>query len=147
MEKFMSRGKWLRIEWSERQIELMKEKIHEADARGGRVMWSKLTLELAHPVHAIRAKAWDVRCQMRREEAAIRHREVLLLAADIRNGPPRPLPHVGLDHRISTTKFSLDADMRGRIQMQGVTAGLLGDPAPGRSALDRKRAQASAEVV
>lgn len=40
----------------------------------------------------------------------------------------------------STAKFVMDAELRARIEVQGVTAGLLGDPLPGRSALDRKRA-------
>lgn len=33
-----------------------------------------------------------------------------------------------------------DADLRGRIARQGLTAGFLGDPPPGRSALDQREA-------
>lgn len=40
----------------------------------------------------------------------------------------------------STHRLMVDAELRSRIAEQGVTAGLLGDPLPGRSALDRKRA-------
>jgi hypothetical protein len=40
----------------------------------------------------------------------------------------------------STANLVMDAELRSRIEVQGVTAGLLGDPMPGRSALDRKRA-------
>jgi len=32
-----------------------------------------------------------------------------------------------------------DRELRSRIETQGITAGLLGDPLPGRSALDKKR--------
>lgn len=34
-----------------------------------------------------------------------------------------------------------DADIRGRIARQGITAGLFGDPPPGRSALDQREAR------
>jgi hypothetical protein len=48
-------------------------------------------------------------------------------------GPYRPARHV------STSVLIADADLRGRIATQGLTAGLFGDPPPGRSALDQKR--------
>jgi hypothetical protein len=40
----------------------------------------------------------------------------------------------------STARLLMDAELRARIAVLGVTAGLLGDPMPGRSALDRIRA-------
>jgi len=36
----------------------------------------------------------------------------------------------------------IDAELRARIEVQGITAGLLGDPLPGRSALDRREKRA-----
>lgn len=40
--------------------------------------------------------------------------------------------------RVSTAALIADAELRTRIALQGITAGLLGDPLPGRSALDRR---------
>lgn len=41
---------------------------------------------------------------------------------------------------VSTHTLRVDAELRARIDALGVTGGMLGDPLPGRSALDRKRA-------
>jgi hypothetical protein len=49
-------------------------------------------------------------------------------------GPP-PSPTV-----VATARLVLDAELRNRIAERGITGGLLGDPPPGRSALDEKRA-------
>jgi hypothetical protein len=40
---------------------------------------------------------------------------------------------------MSLATLLADAELRSRIAIQGVSAGLLGDPMPGRSALDQKR--------
>lgn len=40
--------------------------------------------------------------------------------------------------RISTATLLADAELRARIATKGLTAGLLGDPPPGRSALDER---------
>lgn len=42
---------------------------------------------------------------------------------------------------VSTGLLIADAEMRSRIAVLGITGGLLGDPAPGRSALDKPRAK------
>lgn len=42
--------------------------------------------------------------------------------------------------RMSTSALRIDAELRGRIEILGITGGLLGDPPPGRSALDARRA-------
>ena len=50
--------------------------------------------------------------------------------------PPRPpSPRV-----LSTSALLVDAEIRARIETRGLTAGLLGDPPAGRSALDRRLA-------
>lgn len=43
--------------------------------------------------------------------------------------------------RVSTAVLLHDAELRARIALQGLTAGLLGDPLPGRSALDERKAR------
>ncbi len=56
--------------------------------------------------------------------------------------PPSPKTVLGLDaerRNTSTQKLAFAAEMMARIGAQGVTAGLLGDPPPGCSALDEKR--------
>jgi hypothetical protein len=76
--------------------------------------------------------------------------------AKVRKAPPKPVPkpkpptlvfmqaQPGPDPKraIPTSRLILDAELRSRISEQGITAGLLGDPPSGRSALDRKRASA-----
>lgn len=52
-------------------------------------------------------------------------------------GRPTQPPTARLMH---TSALVTDAELRSRIQSQGITAGLLGDPPPGRSALDQLRA-------
>lgn len=47
--------------------------------------------------------------------------------------PPSPT-------RVSYSTLLADAELRARIEIRGITGGLCGDPAPGRSALDRKLA-------
>lgn len=61
--------------------------------------------------------------------------------ADLMPEPSRPRD-IAADHRIamSTQKFVVDTELRRRIETQGVTAGLFGDPPAGRSALDKRRA-------
>lgn len=53
--------------------------------------------------------------------------------------PPRQIPPAS-GASMSTAVLMLDAELRNRIAEFGITAGLLGDPPPGRSALDKKRA-------
>lgn len=50
-----------------------------------------------------------------------------------------PLPPTGRHRRMST--LVQDAELRARIEILGATGGLLGDPLPGRSALDQKQSQ------
>ena len=54
---------------------------------------------------------------------------------------PIALPASLRPRRMSTAILIADADLRARIAVQGLTAGLLGDPMPGRSALDQRKAR------
>jgi hypothetical protein len=56
------------------------------------------------------------------------------IAAPTRVMPP-PSPST-----MRTSMLRADAELRARIELLGATGGLLGDPMPGRSALDQKRA-------
>lgn len=53
--------------------------------------------------------------------------------------PPRVMPQPS-GAVVSTHTLRVDAELRARIDALGVTGGMLGDPLPGRSALDQKRA-------
>ncbi len=57
--------------------------------------------------------------------------------------PPTPRLAAPLPRNSAVLSFSAlqaAAELRDRIEVLGVTGGLLGDPAPGRSALDQRRA-------
>lgn len=63
-----------------------------------------------------------------------------------------PLPQLAAAEPPSPTRASYstllaDAELRARIEIRGITGGLLGDPAPGRSALDRKLAGETTEAA
>jgi hypothetical protein len=49
-------------------------------------------------------------------------------------------PTAPIGRTISTAALQLDNELVSRIAVLGITGGLLGDPLPGRSALDQKRA-------
>jgi hypothetical protein len=59
------------------------------------------------------------------------------LVAPIPLAPEPVLPPTGRHRRMST--LIADAELRARIEVLGTTGGLLGDPLPGRSALDKMR--------
>lgn len=54
------------------------------------------------------------------------------------DSPPKPARAAEIIHR-PRYFHEADADIAARIRRQGLTAGFLGDPPPGRSALDRRR--------
>lgn len=57
--------------------------------------------------------------------------------------PLQPVDNAGARppsvRRVSTYVLVADAELRARIALQGLTAGIFGDPPPGRSALDEKK--------
>lgn len=59
--------------------------------------------------------------------------------------PLQPLPLIAIPRPEKRPRYFSDADndIRARIARQGLTAGFLGDPPPGRSALDQKQADQS----
>jgi hypothetical protein len=70
----------------------------------------------------------------------LQDRKVLAPPEVIKPAPP-PLRRMGDPPHArgtSTAKLQMEAEMRSRIAVLGVTGGLLGDPLPGRSALDQR---------
>lgn len=57
----------------------------------------------------------------------------------VETAPARAVPPASASV-VPTSRLVADAELRDRIAERGLTAGFFGDPAPGRSALDEKRA-------
>ncbi len=68
---------------------------------------------------------------------------VAAIRAAIPDPPPKPERPAEIVHR-PRYFHEADADIAARIRRQGVTAGFLGDPPPGRSALDQRRGTSGA---
>lgn len=127
--------KWSR--WTDREIaELFALRAQDAN-------WDDIALALRRTSAA---------CQMafskRRPAGTAKKRRSAPLSVPRQSSLPAPpsIPIVQAPatapgaRRVSTAVLIADAELRARIALQGLTAGLLGDPLPGRSALDRRRA-------
>lgn len=112
-------------------------------------------LKLTWHMVAINLGRTPKQCQMRyyyvhRHVTSARRAE---RAAEFKQRPPiqistaaiqQALPEAPRSARVMTTaQLLLDAELRSRIGAQGITAGLCGDPGPGRSALDKRDAGAA----
>lgn len=104
---------------------------------------------VGHSINSCRTKMSELRAPIRRAEQrngyVARRLSALPPPASIAKRPLAPMLPTRIDdaphlRTTSTAKLVMDAELRSRIAVQGVTAGLLGDPMPGRSALDKQRA-------
>lgn len=140
-----------RIPWRDEERALVNDLLDESERTGKKIRWSRYNHQLGkHSKSAVAAFVADIR--EKRRQARYRALMKIQGKADARGSgqlpihmpPAAPIKprNIGLDHRIATSKLQFDPIILGRIADQGVTAGLLGDPIPGRSALDRKRASA-----
>lgn len=133
--------------WRQEQLDLMSRMVDGYLARGKRPPWDDISLRVGHP----RQSCQTMMSKIRRERHNEHNRELLRQLRQQRPAPQPWLPDkkhqappnpriVITDHMrsTSTAKLMLDAELRMRIGAQGITAGLLGDPLPGRSALDLK---------
>ncbi len=68
----------------------------------------------------------------------IAERRKQLDALGPRKPPPASLPASAASDQPQRYFSDIDADLRTRIARQGLTAGVFGDPPPGRSALDQR---------
>lgn len=78
----------------------------------------------------------DGTVKKRRAVPSARQAPLAPILAVIQASPGQPSAR-----RVSTAVLLADAELRARIALQGLTAGLLGDPLPGRSALDERKAR------
>jgi hypothetical protein len=119
----------MRNEWTERDLEYLFM------ARRLRESWE--TIAAALPGRSVGSckQAYTYR-QNKAAAAAARRanagKRAILPAAPIE---PAPSPSA---RAVSTSALIVDAELRARIAVQGLTAGLLGDPPAGRSALDQR---------
>jgi hypothetical protein len=129
--------------WTAPQLTLMEE-MHAAGRK-----WPTISKAVGHPINSCQQMLSRSRAQKRRlQEQALRAQIVRASVARAPSLVPKdkamPLKVLVTDapyqRPTSTAKFLMDAELRARIGEQGVTAGLLGDPLPGRSALDKRRA-------
>lgn len=145
-----------RNKWTEHQLELMQQ----LRAQGAR--WNHVSQRVGHPVASCQTTMSKFNNAVRAARAQA-ERKALREAADLANAieprpasapkPNKPAALRTVSHAlakpaqdagyarssISTAKLVMDAELRSRIAVMGITGGLLGDPLPGRSALDKKR--------
>jgi len=137
--------------YTKEQLAYMESLIVDALRRRGRVNWKAHQHEIGHTMSSIQSMASILRERMRDKADRDRLRMIRNLMENLNGDPPPParavndvpLPKLALDsERVTTSTQSLlfAAEMRNRIDPRNITAGLLGDPPPARSALDRKRA-------
>lgn len=85
--------------------------------------------------HRVRLEKERAEARASKEPRALAIAPPAPVVAQPQQAPPsKPSPRA-----MSTFILREDAELRARIETLGITAGLLGDPAPGRSALDLKR--------
>lgn len=138
-----------RQKWTDAEIAQLLKLVDGFKARGLRPRWREIAAATGHhdnscvvKYHSIRSREADL--------AARKEIDQKIAAAEARPLFKTPVPHdVPMKPRVqnpefgrgtSTWRLQIDAEMRSRIAVRGVTGGLLGDPMPGRSALDRRRA-------
>lgn len=145
--------------WTPEQL-LRMETLHKAG-----IKWPAIAIAVGHPKNSCQCMLSRLRADrgavLAKAEALAALKQQIRLyipkrtpvpaaktAAKPAATPPQPAPkplRVKISNpeflrATSTAKFQMDAELRARIEILGITGGLQGDPAPGRSALDRKRA-------
>lgn len=143
--------------WSTDQLDTMERLVQQAASERRTPKWRDIAAVVGHSAVACCTRMSELRKHRRNAEEKAR-----LQAMGIDTKPPvaRKKPAKRLPppvtvipakrvldytpHTIATSTHMLvaDCELRARIGLQGITAGLLGDPIPGRSALDQKRQQA-----
>lgn len=125
--------------WLPHQLDLLERLID------GGTSYDDAVPLVGHTILSCRSKMSEIRGKRRRAEqqkpGEVAAREAAKPVSDRKMVPVAQAiaPDAPHARSTSTARLVMDAELRSRIELQGVTAGLLGDPMPGRSALDRKR--------
>jgi len=107
--------------------------------RNDGMSWPEIAVRMGHPLNSCQSTLATIRRKRRREqgEEPVRHK----IAPVFMQAPIAPLPEPSERRRSVSTLIS-DAELRARIEILGPN-GLLGDPLPGRSALDQRNMDSS----
>jgi hypothetical protein len=119
-----------RSRWKQSEVELLVRLIE------GGTDYEVAAPMVGHRVWSCRSKISEIRSK-RREQERLKLGEI---AARVK---PQPLASPATTtepsaRATSTAKLMIDAELRARLEVQDITAALLRDPLPGRSALDRR---------
>lgn len=129
--------------WTPHQVDLLKRMVEN------KVPCKDIAERVGHPLSSCRTMMSELRALESGKQPKYIKR---VFTTNLRVEQPKPPVPQRLQFReaartssvapqsTSTFRFVMDAELRARIEGRGVTAGLLGDPTPGRSALDRMRA-------
>jgi hypothetical protein len=126
--------------WLPHQVDLLERLIE-----GGRTYPSAAPL-VGHTILSCRTKMSEIRNRRLEREWKNASADTPPTAAPVAQRKLSPVKKAAIisdpphTRATSTAKLLMDAELRGRIEVLGVTAGLFGDPLPGRSALDRRNA-------
>ena len=144
-----------RTGWTPQQIAIVERYMDDANRRKTFARWDLYEEEIGHPVSSIRSMAHFIRCR-RRDSAARDVRHTLRALADALAGPlpekpasavklpaPKPVPTRAPGDLVDTMRCTSTAQLMLHSEIRSRTGNWFGDPAPGRSALDKKRAGAS----
>lgn len=132
----MGRGK----PWLQHELDLLKRLADNG------VPYKDIAPRVGHPVSSCLTMVSELRAIKQGLEPKYVRKQMIKAAAEARARPAVPqrvrnyeasrAPAVA-PQPTSTFRYVMDAELRARIEGQGVTAGLLGDPVKGRSALDK----------
>lgn len=141
----MSSKRIERKKWTAAEIDLLFSMVEGFRKAGIRPRWREIAAATGHhensctvKYHAVRGRAADLEVRRKIDEAAARPK---IKPPPVHSVPIRPrVENPEFGRSTSIYRLCVEAELRDRIAIQGVTAGLLGDPLPGRSALDRRPA-------
>lgn len=129
--------------WTDQQKALLWQ-LREVEGRP----WSTVAQRVGHPrgscqtcLSAIRRERVSGVTRSGHDGTDLARPRKLFLRAPANLVMPPALPPSARTMR--TAILVADAELRARCEVLGLTGGLLGDPLPGRSALDRRRIEAS----
>lgn len=136
--------------WTKEQLARLAQHVDAAAKGKRRANWKAIALELGHSATSCHVKMSTIRVRRRNErirertaeeEANAKAREKARREAGKAQVLKAPrVPDPPYNRSTSTARLQWDAELRARIEVLGITGGMLGDPAPGRSALEQKRA-------
>jgi hypothetical protein len=140
--------------WSQRDRDRLWELVMAYAFEKRRVNWDLIVADVGHPVSSCRSVMSLMRSDRRfredKERRAAIKAEVALMV-ELEDGPrpdrpklaPKPIPTRAPVDVVDTMRCTSTAQLMLHAEIRARTGNWFGDPAPGRSALDKKRAGVS----